>query len=166
MTRHIRAITGGMTLRSIAEEATACRAAWAAAPNATFAWHCHHELIVEPLAESAESRIAYILWAKPTREKALRLRLFRPILGALPETVNKAWAAYDWARAAYDEARAAYIKAWAAADKAWAAYDKARAAADKARAAYDKARAAYDWAPLHAIECPNCPWDGRTIFAV
>ena len=43
---------------------------------------------------------------------------------------------------------------------------KAREAYFKAREAYDKAREAY--APqieaLHAKECPNCPWDGMTIF--
>ena len=80
--------------------------------------------------------------------------------------VAPAWAACD--------------KAWAACDKAWAACDKARAAYDKAWAAYDKAGAAYDkaWAAcnavlqkyadeleaLHAAQCPDCPWDGKTIF--
>ena len=102
---------------------------------------------------------------------------------------DKARAAYDKAGAAHDKAGAAHDKARAARDKADAAYDKARAAYDKAgaalyktRAAYDKARAAYDKAgaalyktrsamtsdpvvlALHARECPDCPWNGHTIF--
>ena len=95
---------------------------------------------------------------------------------------DKAGAAYDKAGAAYDKAGAAYDKAWAAYDKAGAAYDKAGAAYDKAWAAYNKAVAAYDkavaaydkaWAAynkeelerLHIELCPNCPWDGHTIFS-
>ena len=34
----------------------------------------------------------------------------------------------------------------------------------KARAAYWKARAAYDWDKLHKELCPDCTWDGKTIF--
>ena len=49
-----------------------------------------------------------------------------------------------------------------------AAYAKARAAYDKARAAYAKAGAAAlpEIEALHALECPNCPWDAaqQTIF--
>ena len=51
-------------------------------------------------------------------------------------------------------------------DTAWAAHDQARIAYNRAWAAYDKARA--DTAPeieaLHRQECPDCPWDGTTIF--
>ncbi len=43
--------------------------------------------------------------------------------------------------------------------EAWAAYDKARAAYDKARENHREELEA-----LHAKECPNCPWDGKTIF--
>ena len=35
---------------------------------------------------------------------------------------------------------------------------------DKARAEWDKARADPKVLALHAKECPDCPWDGRTIF--
>jgi hypothetical protein len=39
-------------------------------------------------------------------------------------------------------------------------------AADKALAAYYKALEPYLPAinALHAVECPDCPWDGETIF--
>ena len=111
----------------------------------TFAWHVHHETLIEPLTEPIENRIAYIKQAKPASEVELRLRLLKPVQGELP--------------AALDKARAAL-------DKAWAALDKARAAHVKARAALDKARAACmpEIEALHAIECPDCPWDGTSIF--
>jgi len=37
---------------------------------------------------------------------------------------------------------------------------------NKAREAYHKAGEAYDpeMKALHSIECPNCPWDGVSIF--
>ena len=50
---------------------------------------------------------------------------------------------------------------------------EARRVKNKARRAYDEACRAYDKAviknkskieALHAEECPNCPWDGHTIF--
>ena len=97
----------------------------------------------------------------------------------------KAWAAHEKTRAAFDKAGAACEKAGAAHAKAgaaltktraahakaWAAFDKAGAAFDKARAALTKTRAAHDtkfakelrW--LHEELCPDCPWDGMTIFS-
>ena len=117
-----------------------------------FAWHCHHEVLVEPLTEPFSVRVKYIKENKPEHEQEIRLRLFKKVKGKLPSAVVKAWVAYD--------------KAWVAYDKASAAYDKAGAAYVKARAAFVKALA--DNMPaileLHAKECPNCPWDGKTIF--
>jgi hypothetical protein len=41
---------------------------------------------------------------------------------------------------------------------------KARAEWVKADAEWDKARADPSVLALHAKECPNCPWNGATIF--
>ena len=116
-----------MKLLSIAREAAACRAAWKDS-TAKYAWHLHHEVLIEGLTEPAANRIAYILRYKPKHEQALRLRLFRP-------ASDEAWKASAPARAAYNKAVA----------PAWAAYDKATA-------------------PVHEAECPDCPWDGKSIF--
>jgi tetratricopeptide (TPR) repeat protein len=145
-----------------------------------FFWHVHHDRLVE-WSDDISKRIAYIRSKKPENERELRLRLLKPVRGKLPAGLAKALTAYDKARAAYDKAlaardkalaardkaRAAYRKALAARDKALAAYDKALAARDKARAAYDKALAARDKEieALHMKECPDCPWDGKTIFS-
>ena len=148
-----------MKLATIAVEAKACRAAWAAAPDAIYAWHCHHEALAEPLTGPAGWRIAYILRNKPKHERALRLHLFRPVRNV---------AALAPARTAYHAALASAWTAYAAAcASAGTAYD---AALTSARTAYVAARAsagtAYDAAraPAHAAECdPGCPWDGQTI---
>ena len=44
------------------------------------------------------------------------------------------------------------VEAYAAYDKAWAAYNKAYTAAMP------------ELELLHKQECPDCPWDGQTIF--
>jgi len=89
-----------------------------------FAWHIHHMVLVEPMTEPIENRIAFIRTNKPKHEVATRLRLLKPVQGVLPVAVVEARKAYVEARKAYDEEIDA----------------------------------------LHAIECPNCPWDGHTIF--
>ena len=156
-------------------------------PPKKWYWHVHHDILVEPLTEPIENRIAFIKANKPKEEVETRLRLLKPIKALLPVDVVKTWEAYDKAREAHDKAWEAYDKAWEAYDKAWEAYVKAweaydkareayvkaREAGDKAWEAYDKAREAYNKTlndhkdeidALHREECPNCPWDGETIF--
>src|SRR3990170_4934953 len=136
-------------------------------------WHIHHkDFLLE--------WIDFIQAEKPKHEVEIRLRLLKPVQGALPPKLVKA----GDARGKAEDANA---KAWDAYGKDWDAYVKAGDARDKAKAAYDKAKAAYDkdwdafgkdWdayrkaydkylpqiEALHALECPDCPWDGFTIF--
>lgn len=113
-------------------------------------WHCHHDVLLE-LAYDYEERVKYITEQKPADERELRLRLFQPVHGVLPEI--------DKARADYDKADADYDKADADLNKARADYDKARADLNKARADHK-----HEIEELHKQECPDCPWDGYTIF--
>src|SRR3989337_2055100 len=152
-------------------------------------WHIHHEVLLE-WSDDIQERIDYIKAHKPPHEVETRLRLLKPVQGALPPKLvkardaylayDKAWDAFgkDWD--AYVKARAAFGKAWDAFAKASVAYDKARDALDKAGDAfgkdwdaYDKAKAAYAKAydeclpqieALQALEGPGCPWNGTTIF--
>ena len=101
-------------------------------------WHIHHGILFEELTEPIKNRIAYIKSDKPECEVALRLRLLKPVK---------------------DQKRliailTAYRKALA---PALEAYEKAKATALEAKR--DEAINA-----LHAKECPDCPWDGMTIF--
>ena len=134
-------------------------------PVKQWVWHVHHDVLLEPLTEPIENRIAHIKEDKPKEEQATRLRLLKPVAGQIPADQDKAQA--DW-----DKAHADQDKAWADGDKAWADGDKARADLNKAQADQDKAQADQDKAQadpaveaLHEKECPGCPWNGRTIFS-
>ena len=111
-----------------------------------FYWHIHHDVLLEPLTEPITNRIKFIKENKPKSEIPLRLKLLKPVKGKLPEEL---------------------VKVREACDKAWEAYDKAREAYDKARKAYEKALLKYkkEINKLHEIECPDCPWNGETIFS-
>jgi hypothetical protein len=167
-------------MKTIEEEAAACRAAFVGVPVGAPVLHCHHDALVAVLFESAENRINYILHDKPQTEQALRLRLFRPIppgsLGAewvkAHAELVKADAEWDKAHAELDKADAEWVKAHAEWDKAHAELDKAQAEWLKAHAEWLKAQAEWlkaqaEWLKTgyHAAICPDCPWDGTTIFA-
>src|SRR3990170_2224375 len=100
-------------------------------------WHIHHEVLLE-WSDDIQERIDYIKAHKPPHEVETRLRLLKPVQGALPPKLVKAKAAYAKARDAYDKAKAAYNKA------------------------YDECLPQIE--ALHALECPDCPWNGTTIF--
>ena len=76
-----------------------------------FAWHVHHDKLIEPLIGSIEERIAYIEDHKPEKERDLRLRLLKPVIGPLPIIYVKARGAYEKAGEACVEARGACEKA-------------------------------------------------------
>jgi DNA-binding transcriptional regulator PaaX len=89
------------------------------------------------------------------------------------QTRAKACRAYDEACWAYDEVRRAYDEVRQTWAKVCRAYDEVRRAYDEACWAYGEARRAYDEAyhkhlpeieRLHTEQCPDCPWDGETIF--
>ena len=122
-------------------------------------WHIHHKALCEPLLEPIENRIEFIKAAKPADEVETRLRLMRPVRGKIPVALARAGAALHKAYAAWQKAYAAWHKAYAAWQKAYAALQKAYAALQKA---YTVALPALE--KLHAQECPNCSWDGKTIF--
>jgi len=143
-----------------------------------FAWHVHHLVLVELLTEPIEDRIKYIKTVKASTETqeqiALRLRLLRPVKGMLPIDYDEARDASDKARKVYDEAREACDEARKASDKARKALGEARKVYDEAREACDEAEKTYkgigvacktEIEALHKIECPDCPWDGETIFS-
>ena len=157
-------------LKSIDEEAADCRKAFVNSKIGDLVQHCHHEIGCEVLTEEAEARIAYILSYKPVPEQALRLRLFRPIcVEDLPAEYQKAYVAWRKARAEYRKADAECQKADAELRKAGVECQKADAEWEKARAEWRKAdaelRKVYN--ASHSVLCkePECPWNGKTIFA-
>ncbi len=131
-----------------------------------FAFHVHHDKLVE-FCTDYDGRVQYIKNNKPQKEQELRLRLFRLIPpDRIPNVLVKAGEAYVKAGEAYVKAGEAYDKAGEAFVKAGEACDKAGEACDKAGEAFVKAGEAYmhELIKLHAELCPDCPWDGKTIF--
>ena len=55
-----------------------------------FVWHCHHDVLLEPLTQSITERRKYIKNTKPKNEVELRLKLFKPVKGKLPKEVIEA----------------------------------------------------------------------------
>ena len=118
-------------------------------PTRGFYWHVHHNVLIE-YCHGYEERVRHIRATKPLSEIETRLHLFKPVIGALPDSI---------------------VDTAAECAKAWAKYAKTRAENDGAE--YDRAAAEFDRTikenksaieALHSVECPNCPWDGKTIF--
>jgi len=165
-----------------------------------FYWHVHHGVLLE-WCYSYEERKQYIIEHKPASEQELRLRLFQPVHGTLPDAVARASQEYvrasqEYARASQEYVRASqecdrawekrdrasqecdrasqecdrasqeYARASQECDRAWEKRDRAREKRDRAREEYDRAleEHAAEIEALHEQECPDCPWDGQTIF--
>ena len=83
-------------LGTIEEEAVECRKAFEGVEVGAPVWCCHHEKLTETLEEPAENRIRYILEEKSTKERAIRLREFRPVMDVeLWRTLDADYAALD-----------------------------------------------------------------------
>ena len=155
-----------------------------------FCWHVHHEKLLE-WCYGYDERAEHIRTEKALDEQGLRLRLFQPVMGKLPQEVVETQKAYGEAQKAYVEAQDAYFGAWDAHDEAldWTAflkvwkkkafreakkvYEEASDAYTEARNTYTEARNTYfdalsnhksEIEELHKQECLDCPWDGWTIF--
>ena len=136
-------------LGTIEEEAAACRAACARSKVGDWMLHIHHEQAFERLDEPVKNRIRYIETKKPKRERAARLRALRPSLRGAE--VAAIWAKYG--------AELAAIRAKYDAEVA-----PIRAKRD-AEVAPIRAKRDAEVAAIHDAECPNCPWDGKSIEA-
>ena len=129
-----------------------------------FAWHLHHDVLVEPLIGTLEERVRYIEAMKPSEEQRLRLRLLKLVKGELPSEVVEAsiadveaWKVFQRAV----EARGVYESSavLGSCEEAYQTYCKTIEAYNDVLAAHRS-----EVEELHRQECPNCPWNGKTIF--
>jgi len=102
-------------------------------------WCIHHAVKLELLTEPIEERATYILHAKAEHERETRLRAMRPVIGALPPALAKAYE--DWRKAGAD---------WLKANEDWQ-----KACADWQKAYADHAS---EIDALFAVECADVPW--------
>ena len=132
-----------------------------------FAWHVHHNVLIEPLTEPIENRIKYIKKFKPKNEIELRLKLLKVVKGELPKEFVEAWQKYYETWQKYVEVWQKYDKAKQKYDEIWQEYDEARQKHNEAWHEYIKVCKKYESQilALHEKECPNCPWNGKTIFS-
>ena len=115
-------------------------------------WHLHHDTLLEMTTEPVENRIAYIKENKPEGERALRLKLLRPVKGELPAAVVEAGRIAGEAYGAFQGSPSASYKPGTRAHAYGNHYEVCFMHAEEIAA-------------LHAAECePDCPWDGVTIF--
>jgi hypothetical protein len=141
-------------------------------PNVGMFWHCHHDELIE-WCYSYKKRVAFIRSNKDAHEIDTRLQLFKKVTSALPDEIIDAGRAFDQAWRVYVEANRVYDKERLGYEVAEWSYLKAERALNRAR------RVQYEiWRSLetiikrnmsaimalHDVECPNCPWDGHTIF--
>ena len=132
-------------------------------PEQGFYWHVHHADVLIEWCRSYKERKAFILENKADNNIDTRIRLFKPVRGTLPREVVEAGKSYHEAWKAYDEASKTAGKTH---DKVWKSYHEASKAYDEAWKVCEKALknnmpAIED---LHRKECPDCPWDGHSIF--
>lgn len=137
------------------------------------AWHIFHDRLLGLCFNYAE-RVDYIKVNKSAEEKPIRLRLFKMVKGELPAELV--------------EAGDAYYRAHQKKEEAYTTLDNAhtRMMTSGSRAEFDSRQKSYGEAgqvdfdarmtlktaihthkaaieALHAIECPDCPWDGEKI---
>ena len=113
------------------------------------AFHCHHDRLVE-FVTNYDERVAYIKQEKPPAERPLRLRLFQMVpperlSAGLAEAVNES----TRLREESDRLRAEGNRLWA---------ESTRLGVENI------AQHMPELLALHAELCPECPWNGQTIF--
>ena len=133
-------------------------------------FHCHHDQLIE-FAYDIKGRQQAIRDTKSKNEIKLRLKLLRFIPSKrLPQ---EGLDEYIRAGKVYSKAWVTYSKAWVAYPEtsvAWVTYAEASVACTVARVAYNRAMVAYyeknkvALEELHKELCPDCPWNGWTIF--
>ena len=142
-------------------------------PVMGFYWHVHHHELIE-YCYDLRKRVEHIKTQKPEGEQKLRLQLLHPVRGKLPEAVveagqalGEAYRAWYKAKKVWGEAKKAQGEAYRARNEADRVWDEKRRAWHEAYRGWTSVFAEHheEIKALHAIECPDCPWDGESIFA-
>ena len=109
-----------------------------------FFWHLHHDVLMG-YSTNIEERIDYIKTRKPEDEVPIRLKLLKPIKGKVPKKFFDRW----------EKCFKKEIKEF----EKTHVYNTYQMAIKKAYKTAEK-----EVELLHKKECPNCQWNGETIF--
>ena len=121
-------------------------------------WHIHHNVLAEFAIEPIEERIAFIKAEKPIEQMETRLRLMRPVRHELSGPAFEAALIYYNSMSALKKTKP---------DKHGRELaSKLRKIVNEALIGYHEHRGTFyeELEVLHKLECPDCPWDGETIF--
>lgn len=135
--------------------------------------HCHHDGLFEYVLDYDE-RCSFIQSNKPPEERELRLALFIIVpVDVIPETLRHVIDEWERVDAEKDRINTELMRVRDEWDPLWTKRD--RVIAERARilaewgyvrGKLEHALASIDQEALHRQLChPNCPWDGKTIFA-
>ena len=125
------------------------------------AWHVHHKILCEILTEPIEKRLEYFDQVKSLSETPeqidTRKRLLKIVEPPLPEALR----AWTEASRVWDEASRVWEEASPPLPEALRAWTDAPRVGDEALRVFSNSP---ELVALHEKQCPNCPWDGETIF--
>jgi len=121
-------------------------------------WHVYHNRLLD-FSEDINERIEYIRRCKPTDEVFLRLDLLKEVRGILPEELVKAGKAWWKAYKAYKNEYLSLTHREESLLNATRTFGEADTKLIKVSLKYRQ-----EIEDLHEEECPNCPWNGWTIF--
>ena len=128
-------------------------------------WHVRHKNLYG-WCFSEEGRKAYIRQHKPIEEQETRLRLMKRIIGPIPPMLIRLCKEASIAGRALDAAQKTRLKARGGSWGVQETYDKTLqtwlAVQEKLRSVQEICQPEME--RLHAVECPDCPWNGETIF--
>ena len=138
--------------------------------RAGFAFHCHHDILVEYVHDYQE-RANFIINHKPSHEQELRLRLFKMIPA---DKLPTGWADVISMEVAARDARSKASNTYGSIVR------RQEQPSSKERQSYRETIQAHSDAEvrcitimgkylpelkkLHDSICPDCPWNGNTIF--
>ena len=155
---------------SIEEAKQQCIAAFEAHPEATWAWCCHHDQLVEPLVEGWRNRVEFIEDHKAPAEQETRFLNFRPVVSQLPEVLLNSWADFESARAEYEAARRAEyfdLRQFPETEIPRKAYETVVSLQEvqiRKHSEYLKQTETPEVQDLHNIDVPDNTWNGNSIF--
>ena len=125
-------------------------------------WHIHHDRLAEFALGPVEERIAWIKSDKPVDEIETRLRLIRPVQRKMSGPAFKAYLVYIHSVMVRAEAKINRDTT----PNGQRLFSKAHKACNRALDKFRIYEGAFnkELEILHKLECPNCPWNGETIF--
>lgn len=139
--------------------------------NTGLYWHIHHDILAELTTEPIKNRIDYITHYKPAFEVEVRLRLMKPVV-AVPQRLADIISSYYSALKAYQQAEDNYYSA-ANRMPSNVEMDTLSLVLVEKKSEYYTIVSQWNNAyielegeleVLHRSECPDCPWNGETIF--